>query len=133
MSDKKTQGVLLEMTAEIVSAFVSHNPVQPNQLLDIIQDVHGTLLALSKADKLSIHTQLPAVPPQKSIEPDYLICLEDGKQLKLLKRYLRTKYNMEPDEYRAKWSLPEDYPMVAPNYAKTRSTFAKKIGLGKKK
>ena len=124
---------LLRMTAEIVSAYVSHNEIPGMQITDIIRAVHGSLDALQKPVIAVVETAAkPAVAVKKSVTPDYIVCLEDGKKLKMLKRYLRSTYGMTPDEYRAKWGLPPDYPMVAPNYAKQRSAFAKKIGLGRK-
>ncbi len=137
MSKENEQAVkteeLLRLSTEIVAAYVGNNELQSNQLSDVINTVYGALKSLgeggsSAADRTD---QKPAVPIRKSITPDYLICLEDGQQLKMLKRYLRTNYNMTPEEYREKWNLPPDYPMVAPNYAKKRSEFAKSIGLGK--
>ena len=123
---------LLRMTAEVVSAYLSNNMLPAGQISEVIQAVHGSLNALSTG-KLDAAAEppKPAVPIKKSISPDYIICLEDGKKLKMLKRHLRSTYNMTPDEYRVKWGLPSDYPMVAPNYAKQRSEFAKKIGLGR--
>ncbi len=124
---------LLRMTAEIVSAYVSHNEIPSIHITEIIQAVHGSLDALQKPVQPAVETAAkPAVPVKKSVTPDYIVCLEDGKKLKMLKRYLRSSYGMTPDEYRAKWGLSSDYPMVAPNYAKQRSAFAKKIGLGRK-
>jgi predicted transcriptional regulator len=123
---------ILRMTAEVVSAYLSNNILPAGQISEVIQAVHGSLNALStgKLDGSS-EPPKPAVPIKKSVSPDYIICLEDGKKLKMLKRHLRSTYNMTPDEYRVKWGLPSDYPMVAPNYAKQRSDFAKKIGLGR--
>ena len=123
---------ILRMTAEVVSAYLSNNILPAGQISEVIQAVHGSLNALStgKPDGSS-EPPKPAVPIKKSVSPDYIICLEDGKKLKMLKRHLRSTYNMTPDEYRVKWGLPSDYPMVAPNYAKQRSDFAKKIGLGR--
>lgn len=124
------QGIL-GMTASIVSAFVSNNPVRSDELPELIKSVHATLSDLSERPK---RPQLvPAVPVAKSVTDDFIICLEDGRELKMLKRYLRSRYDMSPDEYRSRWNLPADYPMVAPNYAKKRSDFAKEIGLGKSK
>lgn len=123
---------LLKLTSDIVAAFVSNNPVPASELPSMIKSVHGTLGTLvgsSASDSMT--SQKPAVPVKKSVMPDYIVCLEDGKRLKMLKRYLRSNYNMTPEDYRAKWGLPVDYPMVAPNYAAQRSEFAKKIGLGK--
>ena len=124
---------LIEMTADIVSAYVGNNLVAPADIPMLIQQIYAALgdvangtgaAALAKAE--------PAVPIRKSITPDFLICLEDGKKFKSLKRHLRTHYNLSPDEYRRKWGLPRDYPMVAPNYAQARSKLAKKMGLGQK-
>ncbi|QXM26011.1 MucR family transcriptional regulator [Elioraea tepida] len=122
---------LLELTAEIVSAHVSNNSVAVSDLPGLIQQVYATLAAVGKAPAQPERPQ-PAVPIKKSVHPDYIICLEDGKKLKMLKRHLKTAYNMTPEQYRERWQLPPDYPMVAPNYAKHRSTLAKKIGLGTK-
>jgi predicted transcriptional regulator len=123
---------LLRMTADVVAAYVSNNSLPTAQLAEVINTVYTSLRSLDgeKADAKAEPLK-PAVPIRKSITPDYLICLEDGKKLKMLKRHLRSTYNMTPDEYRAKWSLSADYPMVAPNYAEQRSAFAKKIGLGR--
>lgn len=122
---------LVEMTARIVSAYVSANQIAPQDIPGLVRTVHGTLKdlgggALSVADA----NQEPAISVKKSVTPDYIICLEDGKKFKSLKRHLRTRYSMTPEEYRAKWGLPHDYPMVAPNYAKARSDLAKRMGLG---
>lgn len=122
----------LDLTGDIVAAFVSNNPVPANALPELIRSVHETLLDLSNAGPKEAPRPDPAVAPGKSITPDFLICLEDGRKLKMLKRYLRSRYDLTPDEYRARWNLPSDYPMVAPNYAKRRSEFAKEIGLGRK-
>jgi predicted transcriptional regulator len=124
---------VLRMAAEIVSAYVSRNPVAGDQLANVIKTVHASLSALLEGGgKLGEAAPKPAVAVRRSVTPDYLICLEDGKKLKMLKRHLRSTYDLTPDEYRAKWGLPADYPMVAPNYAAQRSAFAKKIGLGRK-
>ena len=123
---------LLKLSSEIVAAYVSNNPVPVNDLPGMIRSVHATLGSLSGGAISDMQTnQKPAVPPKKSVHPEYIVCLEDGKKLKMLKRYLRSRYKLSPDEYRAKWGLPADYPMVAPNYAAQRSEFAKKIGLGR--
>jgi predicted transcriptional regulator len=123
---------LLRMTAEIVAAYVRKNPLPTAQLAEVIGSVHLSLRALDGKGAEAISEPLqPAVPVRKSITPDYLICLEDGKKLKMMKRHLRSTYGMTPDDYRLKWGLPADYPMVAPNYAEQRSVFAKKIGLGR--
>ena len=119
----------LEMISTIVSAYVSKNSLPPGDLPHLIKTVHE---ALKSPDPAASSPPEPAVPIKKSVKPDYVICLEDGKKLKMLKRHLRTAYNMSPDEYRKKWGLPSDYPMVAPKYAAVRSELAKKIGLGRK-
>jgi predicted transcriptional regulator len=123
---------ILGLTAEIVAAHVSNNSVPLTDLPQLIQDVYRTLSNVGAAPAPSPDKPQPAVPVKKSITPDYLICLEDGKKLKMLKRHLKTAYDMTPEQYRERWSLPPDYPMVAPNYAKHRSSLAKRIGLGTK-
>ena len=123
---------LLRMTTEVVAAYLGNNSVPAGQISEVISTVHGALKNLSAGTGEPEPEPLrPAVPIKKSVTPEYIVCLEDGKQLKMLKRHLRTTYDMTPEEYRAKWSLPANYPMVAPNYARQRSEFAKKIGLGK--
>jgi predicted transcriptional regulator len=123
---------LLKLATNIVSAYVSNNPVPVSDLPGMIKSVFATLGGLSGASPNDTGTtQKPAVTVKKSITPEYIICLEDGKKLKMLKRYLRSRYSLTPEEYRMKWGLPADYPMVAPNYAEQRSQFAKKIGLGR--
>ncbi|TNE60696.1 MAG: transcriptional regulator [Alphaproteobacteria bacterium] len=124
---------MLGLAAEIVTAYVSNNTVSSGELPDVIKTVYATLADLGLEQKPAASQPTPAVPIKKSYSNDYIICLEDGKKLKMLKRYLRSRYDMSPDEYRAKWGLPADYPMVAPSYAARRSAFAKKIGLGKKR
>jgi predicted transcriptional regulator len=122
---------LIEMTAEIVSAFVSNNSVPSTELPSLIQNVHRALSGVTGgAEVQEAAPREPAVPVKKSVNPDFIVCLEDGRKFKSLKRHLRTKYNMSPEEYRSKWGLPKDYPMVAPNYAKARSDLAKQMGLG---
>jgi len=122
---------LLEMTADIVSAYVSNNTESADTVPTLIAQIHAALSGVSEAPvEAEPEPQEPAVPVRKSITPDFLICLEDGRKFKSLKRHLRTKYNLSPEEYRAKWGLPKDYPMVAPNYAKARSELAKQMGLG---
>lgn len=123
---------ILEMATKIVSGYVSKNPVSSAELPEIIQSVHKTLIALSKTERSKLITQKPAVATEDSITEDYIICLEDGKKLKMLKRHLRSKFGLTPDQYRAKWNLPPSYPMVAPGYAIKRSQLAKEIGLGRK-
>jgi len=123
---------LLRLGAEIVAAYVSRNSVTTDAVPEIIRSVHQTLEGISRgAPAQPEERRKPAVPVSRSVQHDYIICLEDGKKLKMLKRHLRSTYNMTPDEYRAKWGLQPDYPMVAPNYAERRSEFAKKIGLGR--
>ena len=125
---------LIALTSQIVSAFVAKNSVQPSDLPALISTVYQSLkFAVQPQPPAEVPTELkPAVPIKKSVTPDYIICLEDGKKLKMLKRHLNTSYNMTPDQYRAKWGLPADYPVVAPNYAKARSDLAVKLGLGRK-
>jgi predicted transcriptional regulator len=131
-TEKAAEDKLLRMTTDVVAAYVSNNILPSTQLAEVINAVYGSLRSLDgKATEVKQEPLKPAVPIRKSITPDYLICLEDGKKLKMLKRHLRSTYNLTPDEYRAKWGLPPDYPMVAPNYAEQRSVFAKKIGLGR--
>jgi len=123
---------LLKLASDIVAAYVSNNPIPIAEVPGMIKSVHATLGGLTTGGVLEAPTaQKPAVAVKKSVTPEYIVCLEDGKKLKMLKRYLRSRYSMTPDEYRAKWGLPADYPMVAPNYAAQRSEFAKKIGLGR--
>jgi len=123
---------LLKLASDIVAAYVSTNPLPANELPALLRSIHATLGALTGAQGADVLTsQKPAVSVKKSVTNEYVICLEDGKKLKMLKRYLRSNYNLTPEEYRAKWGLPADYPMVAPNYAAQRSEFAKKIGLGR--
>ncbi|MHA1597497.1 MAG: MucR family transcriptional regulator [Alphaproteobacteria bacterium] len=131
MTDKPSASEILELTTEIVSAHVGNNSIAVGDLPGLIQDVHKTLSGLGN-EAAATERPRPAVPVKKSITPDYIICLEDGKKLKMLKRHLTTSYGMSPSEYRERWGLPADYPMVAPNYAKRRSALAKKIGLGTK-
>jgi predicted transcriptional regulator len=122
----------IHMATEIISAYVRFKALPALQLSEIIRDVHRALSDLGAGRPAMTETAKPAVPVKKSVTPDYLVCLEDGKKLKMLKRYLRSHYGLSPEEYRAKWRLPPDYPMVAPNYARQRSEFAKEIGLGRK-
>jgi predicted transcriptional regulator len=123
---------ILRLSADVVAAYLAQNPVQPQAIPDLIRTVHGTLTTLGRPEELRpMERQKPAVPVSRSVQPDYIVCLEDGKKLKMLKRYLRSKYDLSPEEYRRKWGLPAEYPMVAPAYAARRSDFAKQIGLGK--
>jgi len=124
---------LITLTADIVSAHVSNNSVAVSDLPSLIQNVHSALSGLGQAAPAPEAKPEPAVSIRASVKPDYIVCLEDGKKLKMLKRHLMTHYQMTPEQYRAKWSLPADYPMVAPNYAEQRRSLAKKIGLGTKR
>jgi len=121
---------LITLTADIVSAHVSNNSVAVNDVPGLIQNIHSALSQLGTSVPEPEVKQEPAVSVRASIKPDYIVCLEDGKKLKMLKRHLMTHYNLTPEQYRAKWNLPADYPMVAPNYAEQRRSLAKKIGLG---
>ena len=127
--EPRSEEEMLRMVTEIVSAYVSKNPVAPEDLPAVIKSVHATLGGFGGESAMPQHP--PAIAIKKSVTPDYIVCLEDGKKLKMLKRYLRARYDLTPDAYRAKWNLPADYPMVAPNYAARRSEFAKQSGLGK--
>jgi predicted transcriptional regulator len=127
---KDSEDDILKLVTEIVAAYVSKNPVAASELPSIIKNVHATLGSFGAAEAHPL-PRAPAVPVKKSVQPDYIVCLEDGKKLKMLKRYLRSRFKLSPGEYRARWNLHPDYPMVAPNYAQKRSDFAKKIGLGK--
>jgi predicted transcriptional regulator len=124
----------IECTAEIVSAYVSRNSVPPDHLVSLINEVHTALVRASTAAAPPVaDAQKPAVSPKKSITDEFIVCLEDGRSFKSLKRHLRARYNMSPEDYRDKWGLPPDYPMVAPSYAKARSTLAKEMGLGQQR
>ncbi|RYY18057.1 MAG: MucR family transcriptional regulator [Alphaproteobacteria bacterium] len=125
-------GTLLGLTANIVASHLSHNQVSAEALPSLIQSVYRSLSTVGEPTVELDVTPTPAVPVKKSVFPDFIVCLEDGKKLKMLKRHLQTSYGMTPADYRAKWRLPQDYPMVAPNYASTRSSLAKQIGLGRK-
>lgn len=130
MTDNSTSNDLLALTTEIVAAHVSNNTVAVSDLPQLINQVYQSLASIGKVPQTITERPQPAVNVKRSVHPDYIICLEDGKKLKMLKRHLKTSYNMTPDEYRDRWSLPADYPMVAPNYARQRSKLAKEIGLG---
>ncbi len=133
MSDAAA-GKFIDQTASIVAAYVSKNAVPASELPALINHVHAALMRVASGHGHANGEQLrPAVPVKKSIAPDYLVCLEDGKKFKSLKRHLRTQYNMTPEQYRDKWDLPADYPMVAPNYAAARSELAKQMGLGQQR
>lgn len=133
MENKPTSAAdLLNLTADIVAAHVANNSVAIGDLPTLIGSVHASLAGLGVATEVKAAEQEPAVSVRRSIKPEYIICLEDGKKMKMLKRHLMTRYQMTPADYRAKWNLPDDYPMVAPDYAEKRRTLAKKIGLGRK-
>jgi predicted transcriptional regulator len=124
---------ILRMTVDVVASYVSRNSIEASQIPDVIRHVFDTLTGVPEScagDKRA--PRPPAVPVRRSVMADYIVCLEDGRKLKMLKRHLKTAYNLTPDEYRSRWNLPPDYPMVAPSYAQRRSDFAKKIGLGRK-
>jgi len=133
MENEISNADLLDLTASIVSAHVANNSVAVGDVPKLIQDVYGTLASVSSKEEPEAERPEPAVSIKASVKPDYVVCLEDGKKLKMLKRHLMTHYNMTPDEYRTRWNLPSDYPMVAPNYAKQRSALAREIGLGRRK
>jgi predicted transcriptional regulator len=125
----------INFASTIVAAYVSRNSIPASELPNLVKSVHETIVGLTggHAEQSGMASQKPAVPVKRSITPDYIVCLEDGKKLKMLKRYLRSNYELSPEQYRAKWGLPRDYPMVAPNYSSQRSQFAKNIGLGRTK
>jgi predicted transcriptional regulator len=132
VAPKIAEEELLRMTTDVVAAYVSNNTLPTAQLAEVINAVYSSLKSLEgQVTQVQPEPLKPAIPIRKSVTPEFLICLEDGKKLKMLKRHLRSTYNMTPDEYRSKWGLAPDYPMVAPNYAERRSEFAKKIGLGR--
>ncbi len=131
MPEEKNGNELLGLTAKVVAAHVANNAVARADLPDLIKAVHTALTNITTAGETPPKPK-PVVPIKKSVTPNYIVCLEDGKKLKMLKRHLRTTFKMTPDEYRARWALPPDYPMTAPNYAKARSEMAKKFGLGRK-
>lgn len=123
---------VMQMTADIVSSFVSNNAVPSANLPELIRSVHSAMTdIMGEGQQAEPERPKPAVPISRSVNDDHIVCLEDGRKLKMLKRYLRSRYDMSPEEYRQRWNLPADYPMVAPSYAKTRSDYAKKIGLGR--
>ena len=133
MNDKSSSNYI-ELTADIVSAYVSNNAVAAGDISSLISQVHSALLRVSNGQSEDASEALkPAIAVKKSITPDYIVCLEDGKQFKSLKRHLRTQYGLSPEQYREKWNLPADYPMVAPNYAEARSKLAKQMGLGQQR
>ena len=130
MADETAAADVLAFTAQIISAHVRVNSVPPDALPDLIREVYRAMAGLGSAPPAAPERPQPAVPIKKSVFPDYIVCLEDGKKLKMLKRHLMSAYNLTPDQYRDRWGLASDYPMVAPNYAQHRSSLAKKIGLG---
>ncbi len=130
MTEQTTPNEILSLTTNIVAAHVANNPVAVNDIPQLIREVFQTLASVGGLGEGEAERPTPAVPLKKSITPDYIVCLEDGKQLKMLKRHLKTAYNMTPEQYRERWGLAPDYPRVAPNYAKQRSKLAKQIGLG---
>ena len=130
MEEQNNSSEILSLTTNIVAAHVANNPVAVNDLPLLIREVYQTLATVGGLAEGEAERPMPAVPLKKSVTPDYIVCLEDGKKLKMLKRHLKTAYNMTPEEYRERWGLAPDYPMVAPNYAKQRSKLAKQIGLG---
>jgi predicted transcriptional regulator len=131
-SENQPKEMLVTLTSDIVAAHVSNNNVMVEDVPGLITQVYTALANLGEAPVVEEAKPQPAVAVRNSVKPDYIVCLEDGKKLKMLKRYLRTNYNMSPEEYRARWNLPADYPMVAPSYAEKRRDLAKKIGLGRK-
>jgi predicted transcriptional regulator len=129
----KSADMLIELTADVVAAYVSNNPVPVSELPNLIADIHAALGRVGgTSEQIPVDKQKPAVNPKRSVHDDYIVCLEDGKKFKSLKRHLMTHYNLTPDQYREKWNLDSSYPMVAPNYAAARSQLAKKMGLGRK-
>jgi predicted transcriptional regulator len=134
MTDATANNSFIELTANIVSAYVSNNPVGTAEIPALINQVHAALMRVSAGQSdLPAEPLKPAVSVKKSINPDFIVCLEDGKKFKSLKRHLRTQYSLSPEQYREKWGLPPDYPMVAPNYAEARSQLAKQMGLGQQR
>jgi predicted transcriptional regulator len=130
MSEQAKQSELLTLATNIVAAYVSNNPVVVSELPTIIREVYQTLASVTETGEKEPERPLPAVPIKKSVTPEFIVCLEDGMKLKMLKRHLKTAYDMSPEDYRNRWELGSDYPMVAPNYSKQRSKLAKQIGLG---
>jgi predicted transcriptional regulator len=135
MADRSDEGSYIQLTANIVSAYVSNNSVSSTEIPALISQIYSALMRVSNGVQVAVPAEplKPAVPIKRSITPEYLVCLEDGKKFKSLKRHLRTQYDMTPDQYRTKWNLAADYPMVAPNYAAARSQLAKQMGLGQQR
>jgi len=130
MTVETNEDLIRKLVTQIVTSYVSTHDVAPDSLADLIRSVYVTLASVDQPEPPAAEKPVPAVSPKKSVFPDYIICLEDGKKLKLLRRHLKTAYNMTPQQYRERWDLPPEYPMVAPNYASHRSSLARKIGLG---
>ncbi len=134
MADNSEHSSVMELTADIVSAYVSNNPIAVGEIPALINQIHSALVRVSSGTgEVYAEPLKPAVAVKKSVTPDFIVCLEDGKKFKSLKRHLRTQYNVTPEQYREKWGLPPDYPMVAPNYAAARSQLAKQMGLGQQR
>ena len=134
LNENSVSSSFIELTADIVSAYVSNNTVSAGEIPSLISQIHTALLQVSAGQReLATEPAKPAISVKKSITPEHIVCLEDGKKFKSLKRHLRTQYNMSPEQYREKWGLPADYPMVAPNYAAARSQLAKQMGLGQQR
>jgi predicted transcriptional regulator len=134
MADSSSEQSLIELTAQIVAAYIGHNSVPSGEIANLIGEVHGALKrVVGTSAAAPADVQKPAVPVKRSIASDYIVCLEDGKKFKSLRRHLHAQYNMTPEQYRDKWGLPPDYPMVAPNYAAARSQLAKQMGLGQQR
>jgi predicted transcriptional regulator len=133
MTENEKNAGTIELTADVISAYVSNNPVPVSELPSLIAQVHQSLVGLTNGSATEpVEKLVPAVPIKKSVTPDYIVCLDDGKKFKSLKRHLKTTFGITPEEYRVKWNLPSDYPMVAPAYAAARSALAKQMGLGRK-
>jgi predicted transcriptional regulator len=133
MTDQNQSSNFVDLAASIVSAYVSNNTVAASEIPNLISEVYAALTRVARGPDARREPQKPAVPPKRSVTPEHIVCLEDGKKFKSLRRHLRSQYGLSPEQYREKWGLPADYPMVAPNYAATRSALAKKMGLGQQR
>jgi predicted transcriptional regulator len=133
MTDQNQPTNFVDLAADIVSAYVSNNTVAASEIPNLISEVYAALTRVARGPDARREPQKPAVPPKRSVTPEHIVCLEDGKKFKSLRRHLRSQYGLSPEQYREKWGLPADYPMVAPNYAATRSALAKKMGLGQQR
>jgi predicted transcriptional regulator len=133
MTDQNQPSNFVDLAASIVSAYVSNNTVAASEIPNLISEVYAALTRVARGPDARREPQKPAVPPKRSVTPEHIVCLEDGKKFKSLRRHLRSQYGLSPEQYREKWGLPADYPMVAPNYAATRSALAKKMGLGQQR